>query len=99
METTLDALLNRRVMVEQPKKGFRVALDTLLLAAAVVARPGGKVIDLCWGVGRALMALAVRVHELVVNVLEIQPEIAEMCRRNIARNRFEDRMEVTTGDV
>jgi tRNA1(Val) A37 N6-methylase TrmN6 len=99
METTLDALLNRRVMVEQPKKGFRVALDTLLLAAAVVARPGEKVIDLGCGVGGAMLALAVRVHELVVNGLEIQPEIAEMCRRNIARNRFEDRMEVTTGDV
>jgi tRNA1(Val) A37 N6-methylase TrmN6 len=99
METTVDAILNRRLTVEQPKKGFRVAVDTLLLAAAVQARTGEKALDLGCGVGGAMLALGVRVPGLVVNGLEIQPEIAEICRNNVKRNHYEDRMEVTTGDV
>lgn len=99
METTIDALLNRRITVEQPKKGFRVAVDTILLAAAVNARIGEKAIDLGAGVGGAMLALAVRVHGLIVHGLEIQPEIAELCRSNIKRNTFEDRMQCITGDV
>lgn len=99
METTVDAILNRRIQVEQPKKGFRVSVDTILLAAAVGARTGEKAVDLGCGVGGAMLALAVRVHGLTVNGLEIQPEIADLARANIKRNTFEDRMEVLTGDV
>ena len=99
METTVDALLNRRVTVEQPKKGFRVSVDTILLAAAVTGRSGEKAVDLGCGVGGAMLALAVRVPGLIVNGLEIQPEIADLARANIKRNTFEDRMEVLTGDV
>lgn len=99
METTIDALLNRRVQVEQPKKGFRVSVDTIILAAAVGARTNEKAVDLGCGVGGAMLALAVRVVGLTVNGLEIQPEIADLARANIKRNRFEDRMEVLTGDV
>lgn len=99
METTVDALLNRRIALEQPKKGFRVAVDTLLLAAAMDARTGERVLDLGCGVGGAMLALAVRVQGLTVNGLEIQPEIADLACANIKRNRLEDRMEVFTGDV
>jgi len=99
METSIDAILNRRLMVEQPKRGFRVAVDTMLLAAAVGGRIGEKALDLGCGVGGAMLALGVRVPGLVVNGLEIQPEIADLARSNIKRNTFEDRMEVTTGDV
>lgn len=99
METTIDALLNRRITVEQPQKGFRVSVDTILLAAAVNARTGEKAIDLGCGVGGAMLALAVRVPGLHVHGLEIRPEIAELARANIARNNFQDRMKVITGDV
>ncbi len=99
METTIDAILNRRLMVEQPKSGFRIAVDSIILAAAVLARTGEKALDLGCGVGGAMLALGVRVPGLNVHGLEIQPEIAEIARGNIKRNRYEDRMQVTTGDV
>ncbi len=35
METTFDGLLNKRIWLEQPAEGFRIAVDTVLLAAAV----------------------------------------------------------------
>ena len=99
METSIDAILNRRLTVEQPKKGFRVAIDTIIMPAAVYARTGEKALDLGCGVGGAMLALGVRVMGLRVDGLEIQPEIADICRNNVIRNHYEDRMEVTTGDV
>jgi tRNA1(Val) A37 N6-methylase TrmN6 len=86
--TTLDGLLNRRVTLEQPVTGYRVALDTVLLAAAVPALAGDKVLDIGCGVGGAFLSLACRVEAIAGIGMEIQPELAELCRRNIARNFF-----------
>jgi len=99
METTIDALLNRRVQVEQPKKGFRIAIDTILLAAAVKARVGERVLDLGCGVGGAMLALAARVHKLAIDGLEIQPELVELCQKNIQRNNLTETLQVIKGDV
>jgi tRNA1(Val) A37 N6-methylase TrmN6 len=99
MDTTLDGLLNRRVMLEQPAEGYRVAVDTVLLAAAVPARAGERVLDLGCGVGGAMLCLAARVPGLSITGVEIQPELAEICRRNIARNNFDAKMDVIEGDV
>lgn len=86
METTLDGLLNRRLWLEQPAKGFRIAVDTVLLASAVPAKPGESVLELGCGVGGALLALGVRVQGVSVTGIEIQPELAELCAANIERN-------------
>ena len=53
METRLteDALLGGRVRLLQPSRGYRVAVDAVLLAAAVDAAPGERVLDLGAGVG------------------------------------------------
>ena len=99
METTCDGILNRRVTIEQPAKGYRVAVDTILLAAAVPAKAGEKALDLGCGVGGAMLALACRVPRLFVTGVEIQSELAELCRRNIMRNKFEDRMSVINADL
>ena len=37
--------------------------------------------------------------ELIVHGLELQPAIADLARANITRNKMDERMEVTTGDV
>src|SRR5262245_44110435 len=38
LDTTEDAILNGRVRLKQPARGYRVNVDTVLLAAAVQAR-------------------------------------------------------------
>lgn len=98
-ETSIDKLLNGRFVVEQPKKGYRIAVDTLLLASAVEARTGQRVLDLGCGVGGVMLALAARVPEAVVVGLEIQPYLAELCAANIQRNGWEERLSVHEGDV
>ena len=99
METTFDGLLNKRVTLEQPAKGFRVAVDTVLLASAVPALVGQRGLDLGCGAGGAMLALACRVADICVAGLEIQPELAELCRRNIILNKFQGRLSVEVGDV
>ena len=51
LATTDDALLGGRVRLRQPAKGYRAAIDPLLLAASLAIRPGETLLDLCCGVG------------------------------------------------
>ncbi len=97
--TTLDGILDRRVVLEQPATGYRVAMDTVFLAAAVPALAGDRVLDLGCGVGGAMLALACRVRGITGVGIEIQPELAELCRRNIERNDFAAGLTVRQGDA
>ncbi len=99
METTFDGLLNKRIWLEQPAEGFRIAVDTVLLAAAVPARAGEDVLDLGCGVGGAMLALACRVPGVRVTGIETQKELVRLCEGNIERNRLRDNLQVVRGDV
>ncbi len=94
MTTTIDGLLNHRITIEQPKKGYRVAIDTLLLAAAVPAKVHDTVLELGCGVGGAMLALACRVSEIAVTGIELQPELAKLCLSNIERNALKAKLKV-----
>ena len=98
-KTTLDGLLNRRVMLEQLEEGYRVAVDTVFLAAAVPAREGDRVLDLGCGVGGAMLCLACRVEGISGTGLDIQHDLVEICRRNIERNAFAASFEVRHEDA
>jgi len=88
MDTTCDGLLDKRVTIEQPKDGYRVAVDTVLLAAAVPAKAGQTAFDLGCGVGGTMLCLATRIPGISITGIEIQKELAELCAVNIARNKF-----------
>jgi tRNA1Val (adenine37-N6)-methyltransferase len=96
-DLTDDAFLCGRLQVLQPRAGYRAATDPVLLAASVPARAGDRVLDLGCGAGAASLCLAARVPGLVHHGLELQPDYADLCRRNAQRNSVE--MTVTIGDV
>ncbi|MCL2468939.1 MAG: methyltransferase [Alphaproteobacteria bacterium] len=99
METTIDKLLDGRFALEQPKKGYRMAVDTLLLAASVPATEGQRALDLGCGVGGVMLALRTRVSGLRIDGVEIQPALAQLCASNIARNNFQGQLCVKEGDL
>ncbi len=99
METTLDGILNKRVALEQPAHGFRVAVDTVLLAAAVPVVAGDTILDMGCGVGGAMLAVACRNEDVRGMGIEIQTELTTICQRNIARNVFAGGLRVRVGDV
>ena len=85
-ELTEDALLGGRVHLVQPRRGFRAAIDPVLLAAFVPARPGQRVLELGCGSGAAFLCLAARVPGLEIEAVERDPALAALAEGNAARN-------------
>ena len=92
-----DAVLGGRLRLWQPRVGYRAAVDPVLLAAAVAAKPGQSVLELGCGGGSAILCLAARVPGLALAGLEVQPTYAELARRNAERNGVV--LAVETGDL
>ena len=85
-ETSEDRLLGGRVRLLQPLKGYRAATDPVLLAAAVPARSGQRVLDLGCGAGAAAFCLVARVPGLELHGLEIQPAYLALAEENARLN-------------
>ena len=86
-DLTHDAFLGGRLHVWQPRKGYRAGVDPVLLAAATPAQAGDTVLELGCGVGTAALCLAARVSGISVTGVEVQPEYADLARRNVRDNR------------
>ena len=101
MEGTLteDALLGGRVQLLQPARGYRVAIDAVLLAAAVDAVPGQRILDLGAGVGAVGLCLAARLAGCSVVGIELQPALAELAERNANLNGMADRVRTIVHDL
>ncbi len=96
---TENRLLGGRVVLCQPASGYRAAIDPVLLAAAVPALRGERVLDLGCGVGAAALCLAARVPDCRIVGLELQPDLAALARHNAAANGVAHRFAVIEGDV
>ncbi|TRD21702.1 tRNA1(Val) (adenine(37)-N6)-methyltransferase [Palleronia caenipelagi] len=96
-ELTEDAFLGGLLTLWQPRRGYRAGLDAVLLAASIRAEVGQSVLDMGCGVGTALLCLGRRVSGLSLTGLELQPDMAELARRNAERNGLE--AEIVTGDI
>jgi tRNA1(Val) A37 N6-methylase TrmN6 len=94
-----DAILGGRLVLLQPLKGHRVGHDASLLAAACAAHRGEHLVDLGAGVGAAGLAVARRIEDLSVSLVEIDSQLAGLARDNIARNGFSERVRAVCLDV
>jgi tRNA1(Val) A37 N6-methylase TrmN6 len=94
---TCDALLGGRLRIWQPERGYRAGVDPVLLAAAVPARPDDRVLDIGCGVGTAALCLGARIAGTALTGVEVQPDYADLARRNAAENDVP--LTVVTADV
>jgi tRNA1(Val) A37 N6-methylase TrmN6 len=83
---TEDAFLGGQLRLRQPKSGHRAGHDAMLLAAATAARPGDRVVEFGAGVGAAGLALARRVAEIRLVLVEIDAALAGLAESNAAAN-------------
>ena len=84
-DLTDDALLGGRLRFQQPARGYRVAIDPVLLAAAVPASSGARVLDVGAGTGAASLCLAARAPECQIVGLELQRELCRIGSHNVTR--------------
>lgn len=98
-EVTADTLLDGQVRLTQPKRGYRVAIDPVMLAAAVPAGPGERVLDAGAGTGAASLCLAYRVPECRITALEIDRDLQRLMSQNVDDNSLGRRIEVVVGDL
>jgi len=96
---TEDALLGGRVQLLQPARGYRVAIDAVLLAAAVDAAPGQRILDLGAGVGAVGLCLAARLAGCAIVGIELQMALAELAERNANLNGMADRVRTVVHDL
>jgi tRNA1(Val) A37 N6-methylase TrmN6 len=94
-----DAVLDGRLLLQQPVRGHRVGHDAILLAAATAATKGEHAVDLGAGIGAAGLALASRVDGLRVTLVDIDPGLTAMAARNAARNGLASRVNAIRLDV
>ncbi|WP_397419630.1 tRNA1(Val) (adenine(37)-N6)-methyltransferase [Phenylobacterium sp.] len=96
---TEDHLLDGRVRLRQPARGYRAGLDAALLAAACDAQDGQRVLEAGCGAGGALLAAAARRPGARFVGVERDAAALALARHNIAANSMGDRVEVVEGDV
>ncbi len=99
MDQTQDRLLNGRVSLRQPSRGYRAGLDAALLAAACDSAPGQRVIEAGCGVGAALLSAAWRRQDSQFTGLERDRTAADLARQNVQDNALGDRVAIIGGEV
>jgi FkbM family methyltransferase len=98
---TEDAFLGGALRVLQPQSGYRAGLDAVLLAAAAPVNLGQReqVLDVGAGVGLVGLAVARRIPDARITLVEREPELAALARANAERNGLCDRVRVIEADV
>jgi tRNA1(Val) A37 N6-methylase TrmN6 len=86
LDVTEDTFLGGGLRLRQLKSGHRAGHDAMLLAAATPAHSGNRVADLGAGVGAAGLAVARRVSDIALVLVEIDATLAGLARANADAN-------------
>ncbi len=94
-----NSLLGGRVSLLQPADGYRAGMDAALLAAAVPAKSGDRVLEAGCGVGGVLTQIAARRPGVSLTGVERDPIAAGLAGQNAALNDLTGRMEAINADI
>ena len=83
----------------QRADAFRFGTDSVLLADFAAPKPRDRAVDLGAGTGAIATLMAAHCPGVTVDLVELQPEIADMARRSVALNGLTDRLHVHAMDM
>jgi tRNA1(Val) A37 N6-methylase TrmN6 len=98
VDTSDDRFLDGRLVLAQPRRGYRAGMDAALLAAACDTEKG-HVIEAGCGCGAALLSAAARWPTTRFLGVESDPLMLSLAERNIVRNGLGERVRAVAGDV
>ena len=78
---------------------FALGTDAVLLSKFASLYANDRVIDLGTGTGSIPLLLTLRKKLRYIAALELQPELAELCRRSVELNKLDHLIEVVVGDI
>jgi FkbM family methyltransferase len=98
---TDDAFLGGALRILQPRDGYRAGVDAVLLAASAPVKAGQRerVLDVGAGVGVVGLAVARRIADAEVVLVERDARLAALARSNVERNALSGRVRVVEADV
>ncbi len=101
LDVTEDYFLGDRLIIRQPRKGYRAGVDAVLLAASIGAAEQGNatLLDIGAGVGTVGLCAASRLPSLNVTLLEREPELVKLAAENIAANGLTGRVTAVQAEV
>ncbi len=88
MEVTKNNILNGFINLYQPKKGFRVGIDSILLASSVSSYD--NCLELGTGTGIVTLSLAKRFPLSKIIAIEKNKELIKIAKKNIILNNLKD---------
>jgi tRNA1(Val) A37 N6-methylase TrmN6 len=97
LETTEDYILNGKIKLFQPKNGYRVAVDPIILASLVTQKPHHKILDVGCGTGAISLILKLREKTAEITAMDMDDEMCQMCRSNALANSLN--LEVIVAEV
>ena len=98
--TTEDSFLSGQVSVRQPRDGYRIGTDAVMLAASISGgRRSGRALDMGAGVGGVSLAVCQRLADLHITAVERDQASYDLLCHNIAANHRTEAIRPYQGDV
>lgn len=98
-DETLDTLFEGNLKFVQSRSGYRVSVDSILLACFATIRKGENIVELGCGNGLIPLLLAYLHPSIFVVGIEFQGAMVERACRNVQLNGFDKRVRIDRGDV
>jgi tRNA1Val (adenine37-N6)-methyltransferase len=98
-DLTCDGFMNGRIVIKQPRRGYRFSIDAVILASSIFPRTGEVVLDMGTGCGIIPIIMVCRNPGINVFGIEVQKQLADLAVLNVATNNLHEQIKIFHADL